>query len=62
MNLIGGQKGYIGFIPYYEKVVGDMEYRSNWDGLIRTEKGVSGYSVKLLDTGEADGVYKFVET
>ncbi|MCQ4935554.1 hypothetical protein [Anaerotignum propionicum] len=62
VNLLPGQTGYIGFYPYYNRVVGDLELHSNWDGIISTKTGVSGYSVKLTDDGEADGLYKFIET
>lgn len=61
VNLRAGEKGYIGFYPYYNKVVGDLELHGNWgDGLISTERGVAGYSVKLTSDGEADGLYKFI--
>lgn len=61
VNLLPEQTGYIGFYPYYNRVVGDLELHTNWDGLISTVRGVSGYSVKLTDDGEADGLYKFIE-
>lgn len=62
VNLLAGQKGYIGFYPYYNKVVGDLELYGNWgDGLISTTKNVAGYSVMLTDDGEADGLFKFIE-
>lgn len=62
VNLLAGQKGYIGFYPYYNKVVGDLELYGNWgDGLISTTKNVAGYSVMLTDNGEADGLFKFIE-
>lgn len=61
VNLRAGERGYIGFYPYYNKVVGNLELYGNWgDGLISTERGVAGYSVKLTNTGEADGLYKFI--
>lgn len=61
VNLRAGERGYIGFYPYYNKVVGNLELYGNWgDGLISTERGVAGYSVKLTSTGEADGLYKFI--
>ncbi|WP_054251841.1 hypothetical protein [Neofamilia massiliensis] len=61
VNLRAGEKGYIGFYPYYNKVVGNLELYGNWgDGLISTERGVAGYSVKLTSDGEADGMYKFI--
>lgn len=59
-ELLPGQKGYIGFYPYYNRVYGDLELHGNWgDGLISTEKAY-GYSVKLTDSGEADGLFKFI--
>lgn len=61
VNLRAGDKGYIGFYPYYNKVVGNLELYGNWgDGLISTERGVAGYSVKLTSDGEADGLYEFI--
>ncbi len=59
-NLLPGQKGYIGFYPYYNRVYGDLELHGNWgDGLISTTQ-VYGYSVKLNDSGEADGLFKLI--
>ena len=61
VNLRAGEKGYIGFYPYYNKVVGNLELYGNWgDGLISTERGVAGYSVRLTSDGEADGLYIFI--
>lgn len=61
MNLRAGEKGYIGFHPYYNKVVGNLELYGNWgDGLLSTERGVAGYSVKLTSDGEAEGLYEFI--
>lgn len=60
-DLVPGQKGYIGFYPYYNKVLGDLELHGNWgDGLISSERA-AGYSVKLTDNGQADGLFKFVQ-
>ena len=42
-------------------MVGNLELYGNWgDGLISTERGVAGYSVKLTSDGEADGLYEFI--
>lgn len=61
VNLRAGEKGHIGFYPYYDKIVGNLELHGNWgDGLISTEKGVAGYSVRVTSDGEADGIYKFI--
>lgn len=61
VHLNPGEKGYIGFYPYYNKVTGNLELYGNWgDGLISTEYGVAGYSVKLTSNGEADGLYKLI--
>ena len=61
-DLRPGQKGYIGFTPYYNRVYGDLELYGNWgDGLISTTK-VYGYSVKVTDDGDADGLFQFVLT
>lgn len=60
VNLLPGQRGYISFTPYYDKVVGDLSLYSNWDGYISTIKNAEGYSVKLNSEGEADGLYQFV--
>lgn len=46
----------MGFKPYYDKVVGNLEFYGNrGDGLLHTEYGVAGYSVKLTSIGQADG-------
>lgn len=61
MNLRAGDKGYIGFYPYYNKMEGNLELYGNWgDGLLSTERGVAGYSVKLTSDGEAEGLYEFI--
>ena len=61
VNLRAGDKGYIGFYPYYNKIVGNLELYGNWgDGLLSTERGVAGYSVKLTSDGEAEGLYEFI--
>lgn len=63
VNLLSGQRGYIGFYPYYNRVVGDLELYGNWgDGLLSTTRNVAGYSVRLTSDGEADGLFKFIQT
>lgn len=60
-DLKAGDRGYVGFRPYYNKVEGELELHGNWgDGLIGVEKGVAGYSVKKTALGDADGEYTFV--
>lgn len=59
-DLEPGQRGYIAFCPYYNKVVGDLELHGNWgDGIIGSDE-VEGYSVRLTSSGEADGLFKFI--
>jgi hypothetical protein len=58
-NLKKGEKGYLSFTPYYDKVTGSLKKYSNWDGLIST-KTSTGYSVKKLNTGEPDGIFQFI--
>ena len=59
-DLKPGQRGYIGFCPYYNRVYGNLELHGNWgDGMIGTYE-VYGYSVCVTDSGEADGVFKFI--
>lgn len=58
-NLAKGEKGYLSFTPYYNKISGNLKLYSNWDGLIKT-KSATGYSVKKTSDGEPDGLYKFI--
>lgn len=58
-NLRAGEKGYLSFTPYYDKISGSLKLYSNWDGLIST-KSATGYSVKKTADGEPDGLYKFI--
>lgn len=58
-NLSAGQKGYLSFTPYYDKVGGTLDFYTNWDGKV-SSKSATGYSVKTTDDGEPDGVYQFI--
>ncbi len=58
-NLNAGEKGYLSFTPYYNKISGSLQLYSNWDGLI-SSKSATGYSVKKTADGEPDGLYKFI--
>lgn len=61
-DLKPGQCGYIGFCPYYNRVYGNLELHGNWgDGIIGTYEAY-GYSVCVTNSGEADGLFKFVLT
>lgn len=53
-HLNSGEKGYLAFTPYYNKISGSLQVYSNWDGLI-SSKSVTGYSVKKTADGEPDG-------
>lgn len=60
VNLLPGERGYIGFSPKYYHVVGVLETYANWgDGLIG-KRAVTADSVKKLSDGEADGTYAFI--
>lgn len=62
INLLPGQSGYVGFAPYYNQVIGDLDtYANQGVGYIGTTRNVYGYSVKTTGLGEADGVFKFIE-
>ena len=52
-HLNSGEKGYLAFTPYYNKISGSLQVYSNWDGLI-SSKSVTGYSVKKTADGEPD--------
>lgn len=54
-----GEKGYIGFKPYYKKTTGKLKKYSNWDGYLYS-KSANAHSPKKTATGEADGLYYFV--
>lgn len=58
-HLNSGEKGYLAFTPYYNKISGSLQVYSNWDGLI-SSKSVTGYSVKKTADGEPDGLYQFI--
>ncbi len=58
-HLNSGEKGYLAFTPYYNKISGSLQVYSNWDGLI-SSKSVTGYSVKKTADGESDGLYQFI--
>lgn len=58
-HLNSGEKGYLAFMPYYNKISGSLQVYSNWDGLI-SSKSVTGYSVKKTADGEPDGLYQFI--
>ena len=58
-HLNSGEKGYLAFTPYYNKISGSLQLYSNWDGLI-SSKSVTGYSVKKTADGEPDGLYQFI--
>lgn len=58
-RLNSGEKGYLAFTPYYNKISGSLQVYSNWDGLI-SSKSVTGYSVKKTADGEPDGLYQFI--
>ncbi|WP_455721503.1 hypothetical protein [Agathobacter sp.] len=58
-NLNAGEKGYLSFTPYYNKISGSLKLYSNWDGYL-SSRSVTGYSVKKTSDGEPDGLYKFV--
>lgn len=58
-NLNPGEKGYLSFTPYYNKISGSLQLYSNWDGLL-SSKSAAGYSVKKTSDGEPDGLYKFI--
>lgn len=59
-SLVKGDRGYIGFKPYYKRVRGTLKKYSNWDGYLGISKTGIGYSVKKTASGEADGYYYFV--
>lgn len=54
-----GKVGYVGYYPYYNAVDGNLKWYSNWDGLLFS-KSVTGYSVRTLQNGYADGLYTIV--
>lgn len=58
-HLNSGEKGYLAFTPYYNKISGSLQVYSNRDGLI-SSKSVTGYSVKKTADGEPDGLYQFI--
>ncbi len=58
-HLNSGEKGYLAFTPYYNKISGSLQLYSNWDGLI-SSKSATGYSVKKTADGEPDGLYQFI--
>ena len=58
-HLNSGEKGYLAFTPYYNKISGSLQVYSNWDGLI-SSKSATGYSVKKTADGEPDGLYQFI--
>ena len=58
-HLNSGEKGYLAFTPYYNKISGSLQVYSNWDGLI-SSKSVTGYSVKKTADGAPDGLYQFI--
>lgn len=58
-HLNSGEKGYLAFTPYYNKISGSLQVYSNWDGLI-SSKSVTGYTVKKTADGEPDGLYQFI--
>jgi len=58
-NLSAGQTGYLAFTPYYNKVSGNLQLYSNWDGLI-SSTSATGYSVMKTYDGEPDGLYQFI--
>ena len=60
-NLINGDQGYIGFIPYFWRIDGKLERHSNWDGKLY-EKSAWGRYPKLTANNLADGRYFFVYT
>ncbi|MGG3610697.1 hypothetical protein ABET09_28535 [Priestia megaterium] len=55
-----GQKGYIGFKPYYNKTSGTLKKYSNWDGYLGISKPGSGQSPQKTKAGEAVGNFYFV--
>lgn len=56
-----GEKGYVAFKPYLNRVWGKLSRYSNWDGLLDT-KNASADAPKLLSNGAADGEFYFVYT
>lgn len=58
-HLNSGEKGYLAFTPYYNKISGSLQLYSNWDRLI-SSKSATGYSVKKTADGEPDGLYQFI--
>ncbi|TKG98327.1 hypothetical protein FC682_26525 [Peribacillus simplex] len=54
-----GDKGYVGFKPYYKKTTGKLKKYSNWDGYLYS-KSASAQSPRKTANKEADGMYYFV--
>lgn len=59
VHLLPGERGYVQFWPYYDAIRGTLKKYSNWDGLL-SSKRETGYSVKTLSNGSADGCFTFM--
>ncbi|MCK1999871.1 hypothetical protein MZM54_00555 [[Brevibacterium] frigoritolerans] len=54
-----GDRGYVGFKPYYKKTTGKLKKYSNWDGYLYS-KSANAHSPRKTANKEADGMYYFV--